>query len=63
MTAEYKQSAGDAQRRSDTAKESSDRHSHEAAQMKESAAEAADRLNKAKQLQRKRKPNEKLPKR
>ncbi len=54
MVADYKQSANNALERSVIAKESSDRHSDDVAQMRKHATEAVDRLNKAEKRQRKR---------
>ena len=59
MATKYKKSAADARERSVGAKESSDRHSREAAYMKKHADTAATHFDKAQKRQRDREANKK----
>lgn len=63
MVTKHQQSANDARKRADTAKESSDRHSSDALQMRREANEAAGRLTQGRERQRKREARKNLPKR
>jgi hypothetical protein len=63
MPTQDKEFAAGAQKRSDTARQSSNRHSRDAARMRKSATDAADRLHTAQKRQRKRERDKKQRKR